>query len=251
MLDAIWQRLSFAWGVIRIASYSAWRFFFPADEQQQRPTVSALVLGLQGVGKTTMLTRLANETPQQDIPPTKGFAIKAIQTPACIINAMEIGGNPKLRPYWHRYFHQAHGLVVVVSDKESTEEQAAMLKGLLYDKRIFGPRLIIANTFLATAPETPTAASSGGDKQASGPAAPSLADVVRAMVDAANASGQIKYPVSFRAAPLLPSPSPSPEKGQEEAEVRAAFGRFGAQVVDALMAEAGDADRIQPPSAQT
>ena len=57
--------------------WQVWKLVFPSNEQQ-RPTLPVLVLGLQGVGKTTMLSILANE-PVPDPPvPTKGMCMYTV-----------------------------------------------------------------------------------------------------------------------------------------------------------------------------
>eukprot|EP01147_Barroeca_monosierra_P008993 gene8994-1324_t len=141
-LERLWQQLSLVWGIATISSYWVWRRIFPV-ETINRPTIPVLVLGLKGVGKSTILAILTKEFHSETLPPTNGFAIKAVETPSCIISATEIGGSSKLRSHWHRYYHQAYGLIVVVSDSADIDEQLTLLKELLSDQRIVGPRLIL------------------------------------------------------------------------------------------------------------
>merc|ERR1711997_799860 len=62
-----------------------------------------LLLGLDNAGKTTLLKQLASEDVSH-ITPTQGFNIKSVQSEGFKLNAWDIGGQRKIRPYWRNYF---------------------------------------------------------------------------------------------------------------------------------------------------
>ncbi|XP_062517019.1 ADP-ribosylation factor-like protein 15 [Corticium candelabrum] len=55
----------------------------------QRPEYSAICLGLEGAGKSTILATLTNE--DVSVSSTAGFALKAVGLPSAILNVQELG----------------------------------------------------------------------------------------------------------------------------------------------------------------
>ncbi|XP_040054140.1 ADP-ribosylation factor-like protein 3 [Gasterosteus aculeatus] len=119
--------------------------------------VRLLLLGLDNSGKTTLLKQLAEEDISH-IAPTQGFNIKSVQSSGFKLNVWDIGGQPKVRPYWKNYFENTDVLIYVIdsSDRKTLEETSLELFELLEEEKLAAvPLLIFANKQdLATA--TPT-----------------------------------------------------------------------------------------------
>ena len=103
-----------------------------------------------------------------------------------------------------------------MSDDGGWEEQAGMLKELLLDDRIFGPRLVIVTLKQQQQSDNSGKPSSNVER--------ACADVV----DAVNASGRVSFPVLLRSASLA----------DVNTKVRAGFDRFGMQLASAASMEA-------------
>lgn len=70
-----------------------------------------LLLGLDNAGKTTILKMMAAETDIQQVKPTLGFNVKAVQSLGFKLNVWDIGGQKKIRPYWKHYYEDTDVLV--------------------------------------------------------------------------------------------------------------------------------------------
>lgn len=106
-----------------------------------------LLLGLDNAGKTTLLKVLAAEDISH-ITPTQGFNIKSVQSAGFKLNVWDIGGQRKIRPYWHNYFENTDVLIYVIdsSDRKRFDETNQELAELLDEEKLHGvPLLIYAN----------------------------------------------------------------------------------------------------------
>lgn len=70
-----------------------------------------LLLGLDNAGKTTILKIMAEEKDIEQVKPTLGFNIKAVQAAGFKLNVWDIGGQKKIRTYWKHYFEATDCLV--------------------------------------------------------------------------------------------------------------------------------------------
>ncbi|XP_008324806.1 ADP-ribosylation factor-like protein 9 isoform X2 [Cynoglossus semilaevis] len=77
-----------------------------------------LVLGLDGAGKTSVLQCWATGNVEEEVEPTNGFNAVSINKEELHIEFLEIGGNEKLRQYWHKYMSKALLLVFVVDSSD-------------------------------------------------------------------------------------------------------------------------------------
>ena len=106
-----------------------------------------LVLGLDNAGKTTILRALSDEE-TENIAPTQGFNIKALQKEGFKLNVWDIGGQKAIRAYWPNYYEGTDGLVYVVdsSDEARIEECTEELGQLLAETELSSvPLLVFAN----------------------------------------------------------------------------------------------------------
>ncbi|CAF1621946.1 unnamed protein product [Adineta ricciae] len=107
-----------------------------------------LMLGLDGVGKTTILYRSKlNET--IDTEPTNGFKIETINPcPGMSFTVWDIGGQKKHRYLWHYYHPGMEGLIFVIdsTDRERIDEVREEFDNILtFPYMVNVPILIIAN----------------------------------------------------------------------------------------------------------
>lgn len=98
-----------------------------------RPTYSVIAIGLGQAGKSLLFAKLSGDA-AEDLKPTVGFSVKAIQLPTAILNIKELGGGDNVRKYWPHYFAGAQGIVFVVDSSSSDDDvdlAAAELKEAL------------------------------------------------------------------------------------------------------------------------
>ncbi|XP_078670431.1 uncharacterized protein LOC144910825 [Branchiostoma floridae x Branchiostoma belcheri] len=86
------------------------------EESEEKRIV---VLGLDGVGKSSFLACIANQDCRQTMKPTEGFNVMCIQTRQTSLNIWEIGGTENVRSYWANFLPNTDVLVFVV---DSTDE---------------------------------------------------------------------------------------------------------------------------------
>ncbi|KAJ8348426.1 hypothetical protein SKAU_G00270150 [Synaphobranchus kaupii] len=88
------------------------------EEEEERSERQVLVLGLDGAGKSSMLQGLTGTGTRQRCRPTRGFNFMSLNTPACQLDFLEIGGGEDLRMYWTEYLRKTHVLVYVVDSSD-------------------------------------------------------------------------------------------------------------------------------------
>lgn len=114
---------------------------------------------------------MAEEKDIQQVKPTLGFNIKAVQTAGFKLNVWDIGGQKKIRTYWKHYFeatdvlvrmppnhhhvlitenawhlHFVQIYVVDSSDEARMDESGEELNNLLAEEKLAGvPLLVYAN----------------------------------------------------------------------------------------------------------
>lgn len=90
------------------------------------------MLGLQGVGKSTILQKLAYDKYHNGCA-TYGFNVADVQHDDYTITLWEVGGYCKIREYWHRYYANKKAVIFVVdsNDRETIggrfDEEIAIL----------------------------------------------------------------------------------------------------------------------------
>lgn len=122
----------YAYGVTRILCYMLC-CKCNKKEQVVKEEFSLLALGLNGVGKSTLLSKICGEV-EESIEPTKGFSLKDVSLPTAILHVKELGGSESIRRYWHNYYQNAEGLIFVFdgsASDEDTDTAKAELQGAL------------------------------------------------------------------------------------------------------------------------
>lgn len=118
----------------------------PAPQASQAAGTQVLVLGLDGAGKTSLLSCWATGSPEADVKPTQGFNAVSINRDDLHVDFLEIGGKEELRPYWQRYMSKAITLVFMV-DSSSRQLFPVAMK-LLHELLASDPHLplmVLAN----------------------------------------------------------------------------------------------------------
>lgn len=114
------ENLALVCAFFRIGIYSLFRRLCGLGPPPAKPNFSALCLGLEGSGKSSLLAVQSGEK-YEDIPPTIGFSIKALMFGDCILDVKELGGRETVRSYWDRYYAGAQGIIFVVDSTASDE----------------------------------------------------------------------------------------------------------------------------------
>ncbi|KAI1903564.1 hypothetical protein AGOR_G00028480 [Albula goreensis] len=93
-------------------------YYMIKEEEEERSERQVLVLGLDGAGKSSMLQGLTGTRTKWGCRPTRGFNFMSLNTPACQLDFLEIGGGEDLRMYWTEYLRRTHILVYVVDSSD-------------------------------------------------------------------------------------------------------------------------------------
>ncbi len=84
------------------------------------PPSRVLLLGLDAVGKTTMLYKLKLKETVATIP-TVGFNVETVQlTKNATFTIWDVGGGAKIYPLWRHYFNGTQGIMYIVDASDSS-----------------------------------------------------------------------------------------------------------------------------------
>ncbi|XP_064901275.1 ADP-ribosylation factor-like protein 15 isoform X5 [Columba livia] len=113
-----------------------------------RPEYDLVCIGLTGSGKTSLLSQLCSETPE-NIVSTTGFSIKAVPFQNAILNVKELGGADNIRKYWSRYYQGSQGVIFVLDSASSEDDletaRNELHSALQHPQLCTLPFLILAN----------------------------------------------------------------------------------------------------------
>ncbi|XP_002740037.1 ADP-ribosylation factor-like protein 3 [Saccoglossus kowalevskii] len=116
--------------------------------EDDSPEKRVLVLGLDGSGKTSILSCLANQENKEETKPTEGFHVIVVQSEGVTLNVWEIGGRENVRSYWDNFIQDTQVLTFVVDSTDTNRFALAMdeLRKVLSDERMDGvPVIVVAN----------------------------------------------------------------------------------------------------------
>lgn len=93
-----------------------------------------LMLGLDGVGKTTMLYKLKLGKTVNTVP-TTGFNVETVEYNNMSLTIWDVNSHCKVRPMWRHYFKNTQGVIFVVdsNDRERISEAQEELTRLLME----------------------------------------------------------------------------------------------------------------------
>ncbi|XP_062460266.1 ADP-ribosylation factor-like protein 15 isoform X5 [Pezoporus occidentalis] len=113
-----------------------------------RPEYDLVCIGLTGSGKTSLLSQLCGESPE-NIVSTTGFSIKAVPFQNAILNVKELGGADNIRKYWSRYYQGSQGVIFVLDSASSEDDletaRNELHSALQHPQLCTLPFLILAN----------------------------------------------------------------------------------------------------------
>ncbi|XP_037981658.1 ADP-ribosylation factor-like protein 15 isoform X4 [Motacilla alba alba] len=113
-----------------------------------RPEYDLVCIGLSGSGKTSLLSQLCSESPE-NIVSTTGFSIKAVPFQNAILNVKELGGADNIRKYWSRYYQGSQGVIFVLDSASSEDDletaRNELHSALQHPQLCTLPFLILAN----------------------------------------------------------------------------------------------------------
>lgn len=116
------QWCSLLCAVCRIGCFRCCQKLCCKQPSAPRPTYSVIAIGLGQAGKSLLFAKLSAETVTDDLKPTVGFSVKAIQLPTAIVNVKELGGGDNVRKYWPHYFEGAEGVIFVVDSSSNDDD---------------------------------------------------------------------------------------------------------------------------------
>ncbi|CAJ0586994.1 unnamed protein product, partial [Mesorhabditis spiculigera] len=105
-----------------------------------------VLLGLDGAGKTTITSRWKRCEPLPP-PPTLGFNIETVHHKNFRLNFWDVGGLPKLRPFWKHYYSGKQALIYLIdgSAMERYDESVKELHKIVSNPSIQCPILVVIN----------------------------------------------------------------------------------------------------------
>ncbi|XP_060241710.1 ADP-ribosylation factor-like protein 15 isoform X4 [Meriones unguiculatus] len=113
-----------------------------------RPEYDLVCIGLTGSGKTSLLSKLCSESPD-NVVSTTGFSIKAVPFQNAILNVKELGGADNIRKYWSRYYQGSQGVIFVLDSASSEDDletaRNELHSALQHPQLCTLPFLILAN----------------------------------------------------------------------------------------------------------
>lgn len=103
-----------------------------------------LFLGLDNAGKSSVIKAFMGQS-IDDLSPTLGFEIKAVECLGYRLNCWDVGGQSTIRAYWRNYFEATDGVVWVVdsTDRERMALCKQELDLILKQERLANSSLLI------------------------------------------------------------------------------------------------------------
>ena len=111
-------------------------------------TFTVTVIGLDNAGKSTVVSCLKDGVPDLETAPTVGFSPSTHRYSKYALEVYDLGGGPRIRGIWRRYFGPATGLILVVdaADEDRFPEIHKQVQALLAHPHGKGkPLLVLAN----------------------------------------------------------------------------------------------------------
>ena len=121
------------------------KLFEKISGETRQPRI--LMLGLDGAGKTTMVTKMKLGEVYHTVP-TIGFQVEVLEFKGIKFNIWDIGGQDKIRALWKHYFPGTDALIYLVDSSDSKRIDLArieLMKLLENDDLKDCPLLVFAN----------------------------------------------------------------------------------------------------------
>ncbi|XP_034952566.1 E3 ubiquitin-protein ligase TRIM23-like [Chelonus insularis] len=97
-----------------------------------------VILGLDGSGKTSILSAMRGMTLSSPPIPTIGFNVESLEYENLVVTFWDVGGQHKFRPLWKHYYHDAQAVIFVVDscDKSRFKEAQKELSKIVSKKEL-------------------------------------------------------------------------------------------------------------------
>ncbi|RLU17019.1 hypothetical protein DMN91_011088 [Ooceraea biroi] len=97
-----------------------------------------VILGLDGAGKTSILSAMRGVTLSSPPIPTIGFNVESLEYQNLVFTLWDVSGQQKFRPLWKHYYHNTQAVIFVVdaSDRSRFEEAQNELSKILYEREL-------------------------------------------------------------------------------------------------------------------
>lgn len=104
-----------------------------------------VILGLDGAGKTSILSAMRGVTLSSPPIPTIGFNVESLEYMNLVFTLWDVSGHQKFRPLWKHYYHNTQAVIFVVdaSDRSRFEEAQNELSKILYERELKDALLLI------------------------------------------------------------------------------------------------------------
>ncbi|CAK9818152.1 E3 ubiquitin-protein ligase TRIM23 [Anthophora plagiata] len=97
-----------------------------------------VILGLDGAGKTSILSAMRGITLSGPPIPTIGFNVESLEYKNLVFTLWDVGGEQKFRPLWKHYYHNTQAVIFVVdaSNRSRFEEAQNELSKIVNDREL-------------------------------------------------------------------------------------------------------------------
>ncbi|XP_015430555.1 PREDICTED: E3 ubiquitin-protein ligase TRIM23-like [Dufourea novaeangliae] len=97
-----------------------------------------VILGLDGAGKTSILTAMRGITLTSPPIPTIGFNVESLEYKNLVFTLWDVGGQQKFRPLWKHYYHNTQAVIFVVdaSNRSRFEEAQNELSKIINERKL-------------------------------------------------------------------------------------------------------------------
>lgn len=97
-----------------------------------------VILGLDGAGKTSILSAMRGVTLSGPPIPTIGFNVESLEYQNLVFTLWDVSGQQKFRPLWKHYYHNTQAVIFVVdaSDRSRFDEAQNELSKILYEREL-------------------------------------------------------------------------------------------------------------------
>lgn len=104
-----------------------------------------VILGLDGAGKTCILSAIRGVTLSSPPIPTIGFNVESLEYMNLVFTLWDVSGHQKFRPLWKHYYHNTQAVIFVIdaSDRSRFEEAQNELSKILYERELKDALLLI------------------------------------------------------------------------------------------------------------
>ncbi|XP_066600826.1 E3 ubiquitin-protein ligase TRIM23-like [Prorops nasuta] len=104
-----------------------------------------VILGLDGAGKTSILSAIRGITLSGPPIPTIGFNVESLQYKNLVLTLWDVGGQHKIRPLWRHYYQNTQAVIFVVdaNDRSRFKEASNVLSKIVRERKLKDALILI------------------------------------------------------------------------------------------------------------